>query len=230
MRASSETVTRLVDIAVHERPDTVGNHARHTVDGTLHLGVGEVVAGVCLRSPGLSQGRLGLELFVTCHLHVEIRHDPFTEKRLLALPRQPRGLQPGLGARYIGLGRFERRPVGNLVNDEKHLSLAYDGAFVNKYVGNDTADLRPDFHALATPQRGGIVRMERHASEFGRQGCVFPGNRLRPVARTSAEHRYQEQEKKDAILHFWVFVSVICTSYRPNGSCLRCGSLPSGQI
>lgn len=66
---------RLVDIAVHERPDTVGNHARHTVDGTLHLGVGEVVAGVCLRSPGLSQDRLGLELFVTCHLHVEIRHD-----------------------------------------------------------------------------------------------------------------------------------------------------------
>lgn len=54
------------------------------------------------RSPGLSQGRLGLELFVAGHLHVEIRHDPLTEKRLLALPRQPLGLQPGLGALYVG--------------------------------------------------------------------------------------------------------------------------------
>lgn len=98
---------RFVDAAVHEGPDAVGDHACHAVHGALHLRVGQVVAGVGLRGPGLCQFRFGFEQLVGCGLPVEFRYDLFAEKGLLALCGQPCGLQTGFGTLDVGLGRFE---------------------------------------------------------------------------------------------------------------------------
>ena len=139
-----------------------GYHRRHTVNGTLHLGIAQVVAGVGLLGFGLSQCGFGFEQGVAHRLNRYVTHHvALLQARLILIVHAGCG-QTGLRTLTGSYGYLEGSTIGHLVDDEQRLSATDGLTFGCQDTGDAAGDLRTDFYNLTARESGAVLSGERH--------------------------------------------------------------------